>query len=61
MVARADSVLRRRAQLQPASWTEAWGLQIEPYTVVVRGDGTVVAKYEGVLAPEELRAALDAL
>ncbi len=53
--------LDANGQPQPASWTEAWGLQTEPYTVVVRGDGTVAAKYEGVLAPEELRAALDAL
>lgn len=48
-------------QLQTAEWTQAWGLPTEPYTFVIRGDGTVAAKFEGVLAPDELRAALDAL
>lgn len=53
--------LDAQGQLQPAAWTEAWGLQTEPYTVVVHADGTVAAKFEGVLAADELRAALDAL
>ena len=48
-------------QLQPADWTNAWGLQSEPYTFVVKADGTVAAKFEGVLGEDELRAALDAL
>jgi hypothetical protein len=48
-------------QLQAATWTEAWGLQSEPYTFVVRADGTVAAKFEGVLGEDELRGALDAL
>jgi hypothetical protein len=47
--------------LQAAAWTEAWGLQSEPYTFVVAADGTVAAKFEGVLGEDELRAALDAL
>ena len=48
-------------QLQPAEWTNAWGLRSEPYTFVVAADGTVAAKFEGVLGEDELRAALDAL
>lgn len=48
-------------QLQPADWTNAWGLRSEPYTFVVSADGTVAAKFEGVLAADELRSALDAL
>ena len=48
-------------QLQPAEWTNAWGLLSEPYTFAVAADGTVAAKFEGVLGGDELRAALDAL
>ena len=48
-------------QLQPAEWTNAWGLRSEPYTFVVAAEGTVAAKFEGVLGEDELRAALDAL
>lgn len=48
-------------QLQAAEWTNAWGLVSEPYTFVIRGDGTVAAKFEGVLGADELRDALDAL
>jgi len=48
-------------RLQPAPWTEAWGLQTEPYTFVVAADGTVAVKFEGVLGADELRGALDAL
>ena len=50
-----------QGQLQPADWTNAWGLQSEPYTFVVAADGTVAAKFEGVLGEDELRGALDAL
>lgn len=48
-------------QLQPAEWTNAWGLLSEPYTFVIDADGFVAAKFEGVLGEDELRAALDAL
>ena len=53
--------LDANGQLQPADWTNAWGLKSEPYTFVVAGDGTVAAKFEGVLGADELRGALDAL
>lgn len=53
--------LDAQGQLQPADWTNAWGLQSEPYTFVVAADGTVAAKFEGVLGGDELRGALDAL
>ena len=53
--------LDAQGQLQPADWTNAWGLQSEPYTFVVAADGTVAAKFEGVLGEDELRGALDAL
>lgn len=48
-------------QLQSAEWTDAWGLLTEPYTFVIAADGTVAAKFEGILGAEELRSALDAL
>ena len=54
-------VLDAQNQLQPADWTEAWGLPTEPYTFVIAADGTVAAKFEGVMPPDELAAALDAL
>lgn len=53
--------LSAEGQLQSAPWTDAWGLRSEPYTFVIRADGTVVAKFEGVLAADELTAAIDAL
>ena len=53
--------LDAQGQLQAADWTNAWGLQSEPYTFVVAADGTVAAKFEGVLGEDELRGALDAL
>lgn len=54
-------VLDAQGQLQPTPWTEAWGLQSEPYTFVVDAAGNVAAKFEGVLAAGELKAALDEL
>lgn len=54
-------VLDAQGQLQAAPWTEAWGLPSEPYTFVIDANGSVTAKFEGVLAPDELRAAVDAL
>jgi hypothetical protein len=53
--------LDANGQLQPAEWTNAWGLLSEPYTFVVRGDGTMAAKFEGVIGADELREALDEL
>ena len=53
--------LDANGQLQPAEWTNAWGLRSEPYAFVVRADGTLGAKFEGILGADELRAALDAL
>jgi hypothetical protein len=53
--------LDANGQLQPADWTNEWGLRSEPYTFVIAADGTVAAKFEGVLGADELRGALDAL
>ncbi len=54
-------VLDAQSQLQPADWTEAWGLSTEPYTFLIAADGTVAAKFEGVMPADELAAAIDAL
>lgn len=46
---------------QPVESVVQWGLQTEPYIFVVDAAGKVTAKFEGIAAPEELRAALDAI
>ena len=54
-------VLSDQGALQPAPWTTAWGLVSEPFIAVVDAQGKVRAKFEGVIAADELRAAIDAL
>jgi hypothetical protein len=44
------------AHLAPA--VQAWGLPSEPWVFVVDGEGTIVAKFEGVVAEGELVEAL---
>jgi len=46
---------------QPVPAVTAWGLNTEPYTFLVGGDGTVQAKFEGPIDPVELRQGIDAL
>ncbi len=48
-------------QLQAAAWTDAWGLRTEPWVFVVDAAGKVTAKFEAVVAEDELRAAFDAV
>ena len=48
-------------QLQAAAWTDAWGLRTEPWIFVVDAAGRVTAKFEAVVAEDELRAAFDAV
>lgn len=48
-------------QLQSAAWTEAFGLNTEPWVFVVGADGTVRAKFEAVVGADELRTAFDAV
>ena len=47
-------------QLKVAPWTEAYGLRTEPWVFVIGADGTVVAKFEAVIGPQELKTAIDA-
>lgn len=58
---RLQPVLSGEGYLQPAPWTDAWGLLTEPFVVVVAADGTVQAKFEGAITTEELEAALAGL
>ncbi len=48
-------------QMQAADWTVAWALRSEPWIFVVDDSGLVTAKFEGVVAEDELRAAFDAV
>lgn len=47
--------------LQPAPWTEAWGLRTEPFVAVIDEAGLVRAKFEGALTVEEIEDVLAAL
>jgi hypothetical protein len=47
--------------LVPVEAMEAWRLPTEPWVFVMDEDGRVAEKYEGVMAPEELRSALERL
>jgi hypothetical protein len=46
------------SNLQTVPAVEEWGLPTEPWVFVVDADGRVVAKYEGVVGKEELKAQL---
>jgi hypothetical protein len=54
-------LLSEEGWLQPAPWTEAWGLLTEPFVAVIDGDGLVRAKFEGAVLAEEIEAALAGL
>ncbi|MEA2675939.1 MAG: hypothetical protein QOJ81_80 [Chloroflexota bacterium] len=45
----------------PVQAVNDWGLPTEPYVFVVDGAGKVSAKFEGLAADDELRAAFDAV
>jgi hypothetical protein len=45
----------------PVQAVNDWGLPTEPYVFVVDSAGQVSAKFEGLAAPDELRAAFDAV
>jgi len=45
----------------PVLAVDEWGLPTEPYVFVVDGAGLVSAKFEGIAAEDELRAAFDAV
>lgn len=48
-------------QLKPIPAVGEWGLPSEPWVFVVDADGKLLAKYEGVISPDELREELSSL
>jgi hypothetical protein len=54
-------LLSEEGWLQPAPWTEAWGLLTEPFVAVIDSDGLVRAKFEGAVLAEEIEASLAGL
>ena len=54
-----DVPAARSGSLKPEAVMNEWGLQTEPWVFVVGKDGRVREKFEGVLSPEELTAAID--
>jgi hypothetical protein len=54
-------VLDASGNLQPIPSVLAYGLQTEPFTFVVDATGRVAAEFEGIVAADELTAALQAV
>jgi hypothetical protein len=42
-------------------WMREWGLETEPWTFVVGGDGLIVERYEGPVSVSELETELEEL
>lgn len=51
--------LRQGFTENPVPATREWGIQTEPWVFVVGGDGRVAAKFEAIVAVDEVRAALE--
>ncbi len=51
----------REGRLEPVAAVQEWGLLQEPFVFVVGQDGTVAAKFEGIMEGDEVASALDAL
>lgn len=49
------------SNLEPVPATDEWGLPTEPWVFVVDSRGRLDAKYEGAVAPDELREELESL
>ncbi len=49
----------RAGKLVPVAAMEQWGLTTEPWVFVIDAAGRIVAKFEGVATPDEVRAVLD--
>jgi len=56
-----DLEAARRGVLNPVPTVEEWGLLSEPFVFVLESDGTVAAKFEGIMEVEEIGDALDAV
>ena len=51
----------REGRLEPVAAVQEWGLLQEPFVFIVAQDGTIAAKFEGIMEAEEVSAVLDAL
>lgn len=51
----------REGRLEPVAAVQQWGLLQEPFVFVVAPDGTVAAKFEGIMEADEVASALDVL
>lgn len=51
----------REGRLEPVPAVQEWGLLQEPFVFVVAPDGTIAAKFEGIMEAEEVSAVLDGL
>jgi len=56
-----DLASARQGKLEQVPTVQEWGLLQEPFVFVVAPDGTVAAKFEGIMEAEEVSAALDAV
>ncbi|MEC9140137.1 MAG: hypothetical protein VYB71_00050 [Chloroflexota bacterium] len=53
--------IRNEGKLVPTSITTEWRLPTEPWTFVVGKDNRITARWESLVTPEELTAALDSV
>jgi hypothetical protein len=56
-----DLAAAREGDLVPAPTAAEWQLRSEPFIFVLNPDGTVAAKFEGIMEAAEVNAALDAI
>jgi hypothetical protein len=42
-------------------WMQEWGLATDPWTFVVRADGKISARFEGLVSVHELEDAVEAV
>lgn len=56
-----DLAAARQGELISVPTVEEWGLLAEPFVFVLKPDGTVAAKFEGIMESEEIVTVLDEL
>ena len=53
--------LRNQGAFRVTAHTKEWGLPSEPWTFVVDGQGRLFAKFEGLVARQEIDAAVQGM
>ena len=56
-----DLAAARQGELISVPTAEEWGLLAEPFVFVLKPDGTVAAKFQGIMESEEIVTVLDEL